>query len=109
MRPTSIKVGPFMFKVTYQDEVKHAESKEAVDAYCDHGNHLIVIGTENYSEDFIRSSLWHELKHAVCRLSVDSDHKKMTEEKFIQLTCNMELAVLRDNPELVPYLLGDER
>ena len=106
-RPISIKVGPFQFEVRYEPEIKPNGDRE-VEGYCDNGRHIIAVSTDGKSEDFIRSSLLHELKHAVLRLTVDSSDRKFTEEKIIQRQCNLELALFRDNPELRRYLFGGE-
>jgi hypothetical protein len=55
-----------------------------------------------------RTILWHEVKHAIySAVGRDAAHKpKMNEEESIDAVSVAEVAVLRDNPLLVSFLLS---
>lgn len=102
--PTAIKVGPYTYTVD-QDPTKLRQHEHLLKAGLSGGTahetteiHIDPTSSESYK----RETLWHEVKHAVCNLFGWGDEKK--EEEAIGMTSAMELAVLRDNPELVAYL-----
>jgi hypothetical protein len=67
----------------------------------------IHIATKDSGDEFIRTTLWHEIKHGIIGLTIDEGHTEpTTEEAVITKLVALEIGVLRDNPELVKYLLG---
>jgi hypothetical protein len=57
-------------------------------------------------EDYARATLLHEILHACIRGSdptLDDEH----EETAVAAITGPLLAALRDNPELIDYLIGD--
>jgi hypothetical protein len=58
------------------------------------------------NEDYARATLLHEILHACVRSSdptLDDDH----EETVVAAITNPLLAMLRDNPDVVDYLLSE--
>jgi len=63
----------------------------------------LIVHTVNECEQQRRDTLLHEIIHAVS----DSIKLKLKEKQVHALACAL-LAVLRDNPELVEYLLKED-
>lgn len=107
--PASVKVGPYVYSVG-MDEAKirqfEHERQAGFSGHSDHGALEIHIDPHN-APAYQRETLWHEIKHCVLRLS--GFEGKASEEDIICRTSPMELAVLRDNPDLVRYLLDDDQ
>jgi hypothetical protein len=106
--PERIVVGPFVYRIV-QDVAKlqahEREKKGAYSGYSDHAAMEIVVGPDE-SLCSQRETLWHEVKHCVVHLF--GEYGKMDDETYIRRTAPMELAVLRSNPALVAYLLGED-
>lgn len=106
--PDRIRVGPFVYGVL-QDVVKlqahEREKKGAYSGYSDHSLMEIVIGPDEAACSQ-RETLWHEVKHCVVHLF--GEYGKMDDETYVRRTAPMELAVLRENPALVAYLLAED-
>jgi len=103
--PTSIKVGPYVYRVDEDErEIRKFEHNRsgAYGGCTDHALQTIHIDP-TLAPTQRRETLWHEVKHCVVYL-FQWDGKK-AEEEAIRMMAPMELAVLRDNPELVAYLL----
>ena len=103
--PTSIKVGPYHYGVEFNEskirELEH-EREHSYSGYTDHTKLMIYLDPK-MAEDQRAETLWHEVKHAVCKLF--HWDRKLTEEEAIRRTAPMELAVLRENPILAQCLL----
>lgn len=106
--PKTIKVGPFVYSVL-QDAAKlqawEREQKGAYSGFSDHALMRIVIGPDE-ALCSQRETLWHEVKHCVVHLF--GKYGKMDDETYIRRTAPMELAALRENPDLVAYLLTED-
>lgn len=104
--PTRLRVGPYVYTVS-QDVAKlqahEREKKGAFSGYTDSSCLEIVIGPDEPVASQ-RETLWHEVKHAVIHLF--GEYGKMSDETYVRRTAPMELAVLRDNPALIAYLLA---
>lgn len=107
--PGAIKVGPFVYRVS-QDVAKlqahEREKGSGFSGFTDHCNLEIVIGPDE-ALGSQRETLWHEVKHAVHHLYGNSN-ETIDDETHIRKMAPMELAVLRENPLLVAYLLSAE-
>jgi hypothetical protein len=105
--PKGIRVGPY----TYRVETYAAHGHQAW-GRCLYREHRIgvAVGPE-VSEQAVRTSLWHEVQHAVHELAGLNEGGvpwPRTEEAYIGGTCALWLMVLRDNPALVAFLTADE-
>lgn len=59
----------------------------------------------------LRDTIWHEIKHAIfsetgLALAMKEHQETTNEEDMIRRLTPVELAVMRDNPDLMKYLLG---
>lgn len=106
--PDRVRVGPYVYTVS-QDVAKlqeHERSKRgAYSGYSDHSKMEIVVGPDEAACSQ-RETLWHEVKHCVVYLF--GEYGKMDDETHIRRMAPMELAVLRDNPDLAAYLLSHD-
>lgn len=106
--PERIRVGPFVYTIV-QDvaklQARERERRDAYSGYSDHAKMEIVIGPDEAACSQ-RETLWHEVKHCVVHLF--GEYGKMDDETYVRRTAPMELAVLRDNPALVRYLLAED-
>jgi hypothetical protein len=106
--PDRIVVGPFVYRVIADAAKLQAHEHKlqgAYSGYSDHSAMEIVIGPHE-AICSQREVLWHEIKHCVVHLF--GEYGKMDDETYIRRTAPMELAVLRSNPALVAYLLGED-
>lgn len=107
--PERIKVGPFVYTISQDVATLQAHEREkggGYAGYADHSRMLIVVDpTEAPCSQ--RETLWHEAKHAVHHLYANSGDKA-DDETHIRKMAPMELAVLRDNPDLVAYLVAED-
>jgi hypothetical protein len=108
----SFKVGPFLYDVQYSETVVDPDNRDRnISGYCSQSRCTIYIATSDRCEEFIRTTLWHEVKHAVLDITCDTDKASadaIDEEQLIQRLASLEIGVLRDNPKLVEYLLGEK-
>lgn len=106
--PKHVKVGPFTYLVT-SDWQDYARLGEDPDCYG-HTDHKALVITINprLSYGSAAETLWHEVKHVACRVAGIIDGTEMKEEPWVNATASMEWAALRDNPDLVAYLLSED-
>lgn len=107
--PTRIRVGPYVYTVSQDVATLQAHEREksgAFSGFTDHSRMLIVIGPDE-AACAQRETMWHEVKHAVHNLYKNSGDT-VDDETHIRKMAPMELAVLRDNPDLVAYLLASD-
>lgn len=106
--PTSVRVGPFTYRVT-QDWEDYARLGEDPDCYG-HTDHKALVITINPRLVYASAAetLWHEVKHVVCRVIGLEDGATLKEEGWVNATACMEWAAWRDNPGLVTYLLAED-
>lgn len=107
--PKTVRVGPFHYRVISDESAlrKFEHDKSSMyGGYSDHGLLEICIDPSK-APDYQAETLWHELKHCVVA-TVGWREGALKEEEMISRTAAMELATLRDNPELVAYLLDPE-
>lgn len=103
--PARIQVGPFVYQVT-RDWEDYARLGEDPDCYG-HTDHKALVITINPRLTYgsAAETLWHEIKHAVCRTIGVLDGAELKEESWVNATAALEWFVLRANPDLVAYLL----
>lgn len=107
--PQGVKVGPYTYMVS-QDALKlqayERDKGAAYSGYSDHVNLLILVdATEAMMAQ--RETLWHEVKHCVHNLFKNSGNA-VDDETHIRYMAPMELCVLRENPDLVTFLLDGD-
>lgn len=105
--PTTLKVGPYVYAVSTDEpwiRQQEHDRNGGLRGCTDHQALRIAIGPE-LAPGMQRQTLWHEVKHAVIECMTMS-HDKRNDEDWIARTAPMELAVLRDNPDLVAFLLA---
>lgn len=104
MPPSTIRVGPYRYRVVMDErrlrEFEHAERSRNY-GYADRKELLIVLDPRMPHER-TAEVLWHEVKHVVA--DVVGLDGKLDEETYTNRSAPMELAVLRDNPQLVVFL-----
>jgi hypothetical protein len=104
--PEYIKIGQHIYSVVQfnkpVDGFEDPENNGVNIGYSSPGSLRLYINTA-CPPSVQQVTLWHEVKHAVCNFVgvVEAD-----DEGYITATDDMELMVLRDNPQLVWYLLS---
>jgi hypothetical protein len=95
--PRRIVIGPYEYRVVVDAD------RIPADLYglCDKGKHVISLHPEQ-SPTRLRSTLVHELLHALCDLTGVDDDK--AEERIVTVLAPAVLALLQDNPRLVNWL-----
>lgn len=107
--PKQIKVGPFTFEVT-NDPKRWEKATQNMEAsgVCD--TEEMVIYLDPAVKDHTKRSvvLWHEIMHAVWDATchdMDLRDLEKAEESFVAASAPVFVQVLRDNPDLVKYLI----
>lgn len=107
--PKKVAVGPRTYGIVVDATaiaLRSAESQETLDGICDHNTQTITVRA-SLAPDAEACTIIHEVLHAIfetyglTRLLGDSEE---------DLTRALEaplLALLRDNPRLISYLVGD--
>lgn len=66
--------------------------------------HLLkIVIDESQNPQHKRDSIWHELLH-----SVERELDLKISEKQVRQIASMQLAIMRENPELMEFLLSEE-
>lgn len=94
-----------VFGVDYTVEHKETVESQGDMCYGVHrfGERIIEIGTKRATDDQQAISLVHELLHAILVICGHREH----EEAHIEALGSGIVGVLRDNPHLVPILMGE--
>ena len=115
--PTAVRVGPVTYRVTTDpDDWVRVEHK--VQTKGDYGHTLNIEATiyinPEATPDVQRVTLWHEVMHALCTAVMGSPDwrnlgkkKGDREEAVVSAFESPIVLVLRDNPDLIAYLLAD--
>lgn len=108
--PTSIKALYTTYEVVVTNLNEHNVEPDApLYGKVDWERQLIFLD-ENQSEDVMRETLWHEIKHIAWTLGglPKSLYYGGTtdEEDVVARLSTMEITMLKDNPGLVDYLVG---
>lgn len=102
--PKRIVIGNHVFKVKFRDGVS---TPEGADAYgvTNHRDTTMTISRRNAPSQ-IRDTVFHEVLHAVINDGpAGLDHE--TEEQLIRAVTPALLGVLRNNPQLLEFLLEE--
>jgi hypothetical protein len=97
--PKTVKVGPHVYSILRKSK---AEMKDH--GLCDWDQVQIKI-QERLRKSKAQEVLLHEVLHACCYPNM-ADVQNKTDEEFVDTVSPLLLQVLRDNPELVEYLIG---
>ena len=108
--PVAVQVGPFRYTVTTDPEVlRDIERQERASCFGGANHRKLTIAVDaSIPMDQQRDTLWHEVRHAIDNLAAIGGDDKISEEESVERTCSLELLVLRTNPALVQFLLGDD-
>ena len=109
--PASIKVGPMRYRLITDREAMHEERYDSGDGDLKGrvNFHALTITLDTkLPHDALADTLLHEVRHAIHRHTGCDDIEKFVEEDFVNRTNAMYLAVLRENPELVAFLVSEE-
>lgn len=110
--PSRIRVGPFWYRVSADpQELREWEhdgtQPDHIHGGC-HNARLFMLVDTTFPRGQQRDTLWHEVKHAINYLADVGGEDKLGEEEMVGRTSTLELMVLRDNPELVAFLLAED-
>lgn len=100
--PSVIKVGAFRYRVFF-DRAELAEAQKESSTDCmgaTNHSQLRMVVDPKLARDQQVDTLLHEVEHAISHVAGIGDREKLTEHD------NIRLAVLRDNPELVGFLMA---
>jgi len=110
VRPTQVWVGPFPYRVEYNDaaidNICVREQKDVI-GHTDHRAITITI-RESMSEQQIRDTLLHEILHCIFGVSGLYERKEPTEEEIVSSIAPTLVWALRVNRELVEYLTYED-
>ena len=109
----SVKVGPQKFDIIQRDPKEDGMLNDGAYGYTLDGKNVIVLSSD-LSNGKEKVTMLHEILHAV-RMSNDGmprpskeDDFEAWEHYFIAMYETGLLAVLKDNPKLVEWLLNDQ-
>jgi hypothetical protein len=116
--PTSLRIGAITYRITRDPDdwlrIEHETQRKGDFGHTKHDTAVIYLNPEN-PPTVTRLTLWHEVLHALNMATMGApDWKGLgktttdREETVIRMWEHPTLAVLRDNPELVAYLTGDD-
>lgn len=106
--PSTIKVGPFRYKVVATKEAIAQERYSCEDSTRLGSTHFhtgqILVDPDLFPDQFAET-LTHESLHAMMRTAaMETDDEKFSPEEIASRLAPILLSVLRDNPELVAFL-----
>jgi len=92
--------------------IEHKTQRKGDYGHCQHDTATIYI-SPTCSRDVQRLTLWHEVMHALCETVMGAPiwrylgpDRNEREESVIRMLESPIVLVLRDNPELVDYLMA---
>lgn len=116
--PTRITVGVATYRITTDpDDWMRIEHETQLKGYYGHTKHenTTIYLNPDLPTSVLRLSLWHEVMHALAETCMGAPKfgnlgkgREVREETIIRAWEHPTLAVLRDNPQLVAFLTGDE-
>jgi hypothetical protein len=106
--PKTIKVGSRIYKVSARRRDLHRTQSEIQQSVLGATmNHRLKIHLDKKAAaGVVQETLLHEVLHAVTEFTGLDDNLGESEEDFVNRLSPVLLQVLRDNPELVEYLLS---
>lgn len=110
-RPTSVKIGPQSFSIEYRDTNLDGMLSDGSHGYTlDQGNLIVIANDLSISKQKI--VVMHEVLHAMRMIfengmpDKESDYEKW-EHFFIGVYENALIMFMRDNPEIVDWLMTE--
>lgn len=103
--PDAIAVGPYSYRVTLKSAREMVRNGEQLLGTCDSDAFEIGI-VKSLRKAKKREVLMHEVLHACHYLAGRNPEDKMTGEQFVEATVHALLQILRENPDLVYYLIA---
>lgn len=107
--PTTVKVGPYTYTVTLSDaRIKELEKENNADLYGFTAHSFLEIAVSPDMADLmVRETVLHEVLHAVLYTTgISNRFSENAEEHLVRALSPALFQMLRDNPQLVTYLVG---
>lgn len=104
--PASIKIGPISYSVSEQEDLHDVDAeykKSWLNGHILHSTARLKVNAE-MSRDVKVATLWHEVVHGILNNAGRTDDN---EEHVIALGYGL-MQVIRDNPELIRFTLGND-
>jgi hypothetical protein len=106
--PETVIVGPFVYEVVCDITQWNNENQDAGTMGLTYSQKLKIVLKPGIVPTQMADTLWHEVKHAIIDLFQHDEHGAWDEEEWVTKTASLEIMVLRDNPDLVAYLMEPE-
>ena len=110
-RPTKVKIGPQTFRIEFRNPTDDGMLSDGTQGYTlDQGNLIVIANTLSHSKQQV--TVMHEILHAMRMIfengmpSRKSDYDKW-EHFFIGVYENSLLMMMRDNPDLLEWLINE--
>jgi hypothetical protein len=109
-RPELLAIGPYRVEVHQTPPKWNTLDEESGVMGLFRTSEYAIYLKPGMSPQVTADTLWHEVKHALVRLTSGSEaeHQTYSEEEWVAKTTTLEIMVLRDNRKLVNYLLEPE-
>lgn len=108
--PATIKVAALRYGVHF-DRAELAQAQKDAETNClgaTNHSQLRIVVDPLLPRDQRADTLLHEVEHAIFHVAGIGHKDKLTEHEVIERTNTLRLAVLRENPDLVAFLLGED-
>jgi hypothetical protein len=104
--PAAITVGPYLYRVTLKSarEMCTKEGTECLGLCDNDGLEISILRSLQKAKK--REVLLHEILHSAAYCSGRNPEDLLTGEQFVEATVHPLLQILRDNPELLYYLIA---
>lgn len=109
--PDTIRIGPYRYRVVVDQAVVDAASREASAHLCGSANHIeqTISLSPKLGPDARAEVLLHECIHGIFEQASIGRGLKGDVERVVEVLGYGVLDLLRRNPDLVAYLLADNR
>lgn len=98
--PKHVKVNHLDYKIRWMTAAEFQASGN--DGECDHSASLISLNPD-MSRQQTAETLWHEIKHAIWHAFAVKPSR--SEERVVRAHAQFEAGVMRDNPDLMRWIL----
>lgn len=108
-RPDSVWIGPFLIKIIWDSGLLAKDAQESGMpslAGISDGSNLYIILDERLPEPKARDTLLHEIMHIMWYQAAIRNVENPTEEFIIDTMSLFLLTMMRNNPDVVAYLVG---
>ena len=102
--PKSYRLGPYTPQLTVVENLKHGDSDCL--GLCKANTHNVLLSTTHETAQQAAVTLLHEIFHAM--LNANPHHLKLkeeVEEQVVEVFSTWTAMLIRDNPELVQWLI----